>query len=150
LLNCGDEARDKIWPQIDFVLTRQSKTGKPLSLSTYGEAKITVFCWQKGSLERNQEFAYHHTRVSMMVAEDTRRLCLELEYDGSNHLCDVHGEFLTLDRLSAGQMGQLKIEADQLRRSRIEKAIESSGKIGRNEPCPCGSGRKYKLCCLSR
>jgi tetratricopeptide (TPR) repeat protein len=23
-------------------------------------------------------------------------------------------------------------------------------KIGRNEPCPCGSDRKYKLCCLSR
>jgi tetratricopeptide (TPR) repeat protein len=22
------------------------------------------------------------------------------------------------------------------------------GKIGRNEPCPCGSGRKYKRCCL--
>ncbi|MGL5525072.1 MAG: SEC-C metal-binding domain-containing protein [Aeromonas veronii] len=21
-------------------------------------------------------------------------------------------------------------------------------KIGRNEPCPCGSGKKYKLCCL--
>lgn len=19
---------------------------------------------------------------------------------------------------------------------------------GRNQPCPCGSGRKYKLCCL--
>jgi tetratricopeptide (TPR) repeat protein len=23
-------------------------------------------------------------------------------------------------------------------------------KIGRNEPCPCGSGQKYKRCCLSR
>ena len=23
-------------------------------------------------------------------------------------------------------------------------------KIGRNAPCPCGSGRKYKKCCLSR
>jgi tetratricopeptide (TPR) repeat protein len=23
-------------------------------------------------------------------------------------------------------------------------------KIGRNEPCPCGSGNKYKRCCLSR
>lgn len=21
-------------------------------------------------------------------------------------------------------------------------------KIGRNEPCPCGSGKKYKKCCL--
>jgi len=25
----------------------------------------------------------------------------------------------------------------------------SSIKIGRNEPCPCGSGRKYKKCCLT-
>ena len=23
-------------------------------------------------------------------------------------------------------------------------------KIGRNAPCPCGSGKKYKKCCLSR
>lgn len=22
--------------------------------------------------------------------------------------------------------------------------------VGRNEPCPCGSGRKYKQCCLSK
>lgn len=23
-----------------------------------------------------------------------------------------------------------------------------SEKIGRNDPCPCGSGKKYKQCCL--
>jgi tetratricopeptide (TPR) repeat protein len=23
-------------------------------------------------------------------------------------------------------------------------------KIGRNDPCPCGSGKKYKKCCLAR
>ena len=23
-------------------------------------------------------------------------------------------------------------------------------KIGRNQPCPCGSGKKYKHCCLSK
>jgi uncharacterized protein len=23
----------------------------------------------------------------------------------------------------------------------------SSGKVGRNDPCPCGSGKKYKKCC---
>ncbi|PWG62536.1 hypothetical protein DEM34_12175 [Spiribacter halobius] len=23
-----------------------------------------------------------------------------------------------------------------------------SAKVGRNEPCPCGSGQKYKRCCL--
>jgi tetratricopeptide (TPR) repeat protein len=24
------------------------------------------------------------------------------------------------------------------------------GKIGRNEPCPCGSGKKYKKCCMNK
>jgi uncharacterized protein YecA (UPF0149 family) len=24
-----------------------------------------------------------------------------------------------------------------------------STKVGRNEPCPCGSGKKYKRCCGS-
>ncbi len=26
------------------------------------------------------------------------------------------------------------------------RTLNPSGKIGRNEPCPCGSGKKYKLC----
>jgi len=26
--------------------------------------------------------------------------------------------------------------------------IQSTRKIGRNERCPCGSGKKYKKCCL--
>jgi uncharacterized protein len=26
--------------------------------------------------------------------------------------------------------------------------VRASPKIGRNEPCPCGSGKKYKHCCL--
>ena len=25
----------------------------------------------------------------------------------------------------------------------------SSSKVGRNDPCPCGSGKKYKKCCGS-
>ncbi|WP_410061274.1 SEC-C metal-binding domain-containing protein [Alistipes putredinis] len=25
--------------------------------------------------------------------------------------------------------------------------VRSGDKIGRNEPCPCGSGLKYKRCC---
>ena len=25
--------------------------------------------------------------------------------------------------------------------------VASASKVGRNDPCPCGSGRKYKQCC---
>ncbi|MBC8417397.1 MAG: PBPRA1643 family SWIM/SEC-C metal-binding motif protein [Pseudomonadota bacterium] len=27
------------------------------------------------------------------------------------------------------------------------KPVISEKKVGRNEPCPCGSGKKYKKCC---
>jgi SWIM/SEC-C metal-binding protein len=27
------------------------------------------------------------------------------------------------------------------------KPIEAQDKVGRNESCPCGSGKKYKKCC---
>lgn len=26
--------------------------------------------------------------------------------------------------------------------------VRPAAKVGRNDPCPCGSGRKYKQCCL--
>ncbi len=35
--------------------------------------------------------------------------------------------------------------------SRTRRAVGNIGpraaKVGRNEPCPCGSGKKYKKCC---
>ena len=38
-------------------------------------------------------------------------------------------------------------------RAKKEKGItikRSTAKIGRNEECPCGSGKKYKKCCLDK
>ena len=34
---------------------------------------------------------------------------------------------------------------------RIQKTIvNESPKVGRNDPCPCGSGKKYKNCCWNK
>ena len=35
-------------------------------------------------------------------------------------------------------------------KNNICKVEEIMGKIGRNDPCPCGSGNKYKKCCLAK
>jgi len=34
--------------------------------------------------------------------------------------------------------------------SSINKVMEKKVKVGRNDPCPCGSGKKYKKCCLKK
>jgi hypothetical protein len=31
-----------------------------------------------------------------------------------------------------------------------ELVAPTTSSVGRNEPCPCGSGRKYKHCCLAK
>ena len=38
-------------------------------------------------------------------------------------------------------------EQQRLTREYRESKIVRHEKIGRNDPCPCGSGRKYKSCC---
>jgi len=30
------------------------------------------------------------------------------------------------------------------------KTVVKEAKVGRNDPCPCGSGKKYKKCCLDK
>jgi uncharacterized protein len=44
-------------------------------------------------------------------------------------------ETLNAWRISQEVAGQVRAEAPNF------------GKVGRNEPCPCGSGKKYKRCC---
>jgi hypothetical protein len=44
---------------------------------------------------------------------------------------------------------------DEIRKGGDERRLplvraEKREKIGRNDPCPCGSGKKYKKCCLDR
>ena len=33
------------------------------------------------------------------------------------------------------------------RRDAPRSPVKAGGKVGRNSPCPCGSGKKYKNCC---
>ena len=41
-----------------------------------------------------------------------------------------------------------KVKMDMLRQlSQIEGKNTTPKKVGRNDPCPCGSGKKYKKCC---
>lgn len=32
----------------------------------------------------------------------------------------------------------------------MSNQLDSNLKVGRNDPCPCGSGKKYKKCCLGK
>ncbi|MHC4294281.1 MAG: preprotein translocase subunit SecA [Planctomycetota bacterium] len=54
------------------------------------------------------------------------------------------------DQLSAYDEATREMDARQQRPGEMQKVktiIREVPKVGRNDPCPCGSGRKYKKCC---
>ena len=58
---------------------------------------------------------------------------------------------LNAARIAAGTVSTMEDAAVQAHYQRQNKhtIVRDNKKIGRNEPCPCGSGKKYKNCCLS-
>ena len=72
---------------------------------------------------------------------------------GLNYLCAGYHRFFTHCRPCTQRMAALRREGqpperlmEELRAASVRKAPAA----GRNDPCPCGSGRKYKKCCLGK
>ena len=42
---------------------------------------------------------------------------------------------------------RVNLSRGEISRAGVTTQRHASRKIGRNEPCPCGSGKKYKKCC---
>ena len=55
-------------------------------------------------------------------------------------------QWVTLLPLMARDIDAI-FRADFLRSMQTRKRFRAPPKVGRNDPCPCGSGRKYKRCC---
>ena len=61
-------------------------------------------------------------------------------------MCAVEAEWLyTLPEWD----GILSVETrkELHKKYKKSKTIVKEHKVGRNDPCPCGSGKKYKKCC---
>ena len=74
--------------------------------------------------------------------------------EGLNYLCAGLKRFFTHSRpyfqkfatlVDAGEPTEKLMEV-----VRTEDAKRTDQQVGRNDPCPCGSGKKYKRCCLGR
>jgi len=67
----------------------------------------------------------------------------------------IHKQFEQFDTIAESQQQELQpvqstqvpFEPDSLSGKVKQKPVVVGKKIGRNDPCPCGSGKKYKHCC---
>ncbi|MFC2167937.1 anaerobic sulfatase maturase [Acidobacteriota bacterium] len=69
-----------------------------------------------------------------------------------NHLCSAYKMFFQhadsrFKKLASDWKNEQAREYQARQQERLEESSRSAKKIGRNDPCSCGSGTKYKKCC---
>jgi len=72
--------------------------------------------------------------------------------DGLNYLCAGYKKFFTHCRPYTGRMAALRMAGEPPERLMHLLQNENAAHrlaVGRNDPCPCGSGKKYKKCCMN-
>ena len=145
LLDMSGAYRETIANAIEQQLRDNAALGRVKPLSTYGNHAFTLFTWSP-PVSRDAVFAREHTMAVLAAAGETSRLLLELEYSDQDTVTAVHWRRLSLTDLPHAEVARIQTKAAALRVQRVA-AARKRGKIGPNDPCPCGSGRKYKRCC---
>lgn len=91
--------------------------------------------FQKSLLFKQQKF----TRLRSEISEELNRIGELSEFIIDGGKSDDHNSDLSLFEDLISPKNDIK--------PYINEPIKTVKEVGRNEPCPCGSGKKYKKCC---
>jgi hypothetical protein len=147
LLDLAGDWREKLFGWIETELNELPGRGRCLPPSTHGDVMLTIFVSISGVVSHDRASALDHVRTVMISTGDSDRYLLELTYCENSTLIKLDWSVVSLEGLSFAEIARLKQAGENLKEKRITNAIRSSGKIGRNKLCPCGSGKKFKRCC---
>lgn len=116
------------WDQLSQMLPPGVDAGqlKQLLASPQGEmlADFGAFCQERGMNPQDQ-------------GDETQ-----------DEMRALHEEWLQTPRQSLGGRRPAEVlEGGRLLPRKVETFRREAPKVGRNDPCPCGSGKKYKKCC---
>ena len=163
IANNNPEIATKSIPIIkDLILEEQNKVNRTILLNEFIEFKDKdSFQFIKSLFERkrveesavtfheyvqvlNGEFDY----LGNTVIKDPLRIFGEPENNQNNEVTKYEDdEYTYLDSQDDLSIPEFDEETDEETKNNI-RHIEKEKKIGRNELCSCGSGKKYKKCCL--
>lgn len=150
LLGFSSDARQELSDGIDTTLKRQASTGRQYAVSFSGKGdsiRMTYFVFQDElhDAQTDQEM-FDHAASFLLANGEKERMMLSFRFDVNYALQSVSARSICIDQIPPSRIDELRSLGEQMGAFRVAKYRREHGKIGRNQPCPCGSGRKYKRC----
>ncbi len=149
LLDFCYESRNELANGIEYALNREKELGRMFPITTFDEIRYCIFVYQQEIqfIEEQEKIDYIYS--TMVFNNENDRLNIDLYYDKDGVIEKVDFKLHFFSDIPPNRFEELKRVGEQRAKGRVElyKRNNTKSKIGRNESCPCGSGKKYKKCC---
>lgn len=149
LLDMSSESKEDFCKGIKCAIHRQREIGSMVALSGFGELKYCLFVSIPEIKTMNLQKRRDYVLASVLSDESKSIMWINLNYDLNGKMLEVSGKELRYCDIIPTDIVRLKEINIQNTKSKIASFHrQTHRKVGRNDPCPCGSGKKYKHCCL--
>ena len=127
----------------DHLLNMDHLKGS-IGLRGFAEQDPKVAYKREGGRLFDEMFSGIREKVTDMIFKVRLRAGTQMEsvYQVTDQ---VHEQLQGYDHLTQQMTAQQEQAA--LEQPKVETIRRDTEKVGRNDPCPCGSGKKYKKCC---
>lgn len=148
LLDFSESARQEFQTYITKLLDRQNEIGRSLPVITFGDIRYCLFADVPNVKHWNIQKRVDYTYAAILQNDVENYYLINLTFK-NNELLGVDYQFIEKKDIPVERMDELKEQANQNKVRLVANHMKKTGKkkIGRNEKCPCGSGKKYKHCC---
>ncbi|MBZ5627543.1 MAG: preprotein translocase subunit SecA [Acidobacteriia bacterium] len=117
------------------------------------EYKRESFDMFEAMMARFEEETVRYLYLMQVIEPGAPQVTIEAGGDGDGAARRRRAAATSVDELEEAFQRRKRKELEQARMAGsgeyqpVQQRVRSGAKIGRNDPCPCGSGKKYKKCC---
>ena len=149
ILDMYSDTRQAFCDSIHKISRRESELNSMIQAIAFGEVSFCLYVNKPGikkvSWEEQREY------VLAILAKNEKPYCylIEICVDNQDKITEVKYDYLTQSSIPAEDRERLRDLGDCYSKRRATNYLiqNHKKKIGRNDLCPCGSGKKYKYCC---
>lgn len=152
LLNFSSEAKEQFAEEVLHTYEDQKKTHRSKIITTAGrnenDLRYSCFIFQPDVPAISNSGQEEYIWSNMLWNEEKNRIKINITFDDRRRIIDIGYSCFDEKSIPLDRRDILFEQGKTRAAERIQKYCNVNGnKIGRNELCPCGSGKKYKKCC---
>ncbi len=145
LIKCNSDEQANFEAYMEDMIEFTQKTNRYKYLAfIVGDYLFIISCCI--NTINNEQILIRDCYANLKISPVKEAYAMFIIYDNSENILRIKTKHLTKNDYQYKNDFEI-IKTAELLKNKRKNTVQTKSKIGRNEPCPCGSGIKYKKCC---